>query len=186
MNAKANPNHSTGPRTAAGIENCKYNATRHGLTGKQLVLNGENAADYDALRLALIDENQPASEDEAMLVERISQNYWKMLRAERYEQQLFDYFAAINEDVFGTKRYQNYIRYRNAIERAWNRARTELAILKKAARKDEPQQVAKQPKPQKQSVSYEASTAAPDPQSIPLAASANRPLTHETDGSNLR
>ena len=131
-----NSNNSTGPRTAAGIENCKYNATRHGLTGKQLVLKGENAADYDALRLALIEEHQPASEDEAMLVERISQNYWKMLRAERYEQQLFDYFAAINEDVFGTKRFQNYIRYRNAIERAWNRARTELAASKKASAKE--------------------------------------------------
>ncbi len=132
-----NPNRSTGPRTAAGIENCKYNATRHGLTGQQLVLKGENAAEYDALRLALIDEHQPASEDEAMLVERICQNYWKMLRAERHERQLFDYFASINEDVFASKRYTNYMRYRNAIERSWNRARAELAALKTASRKAE-------------------------------------------------
>ena len=154
-----NASHSTGPRTTAGIENCKYNATRHGLTGQQLVLKNESAADYDAQRLAIIEENQPASEDEAMLVERIAQNYWKMLRAERHEQQLFDYFASINEDVFASKRYQNYIRYRNAIERAWNRARTELASLKKeslAAQKAASKEAAQT---HKQSVSYVAATA---------------------------
>ena len=117
--------------------NHKFNATRQGLTGAQFVTNGESAADYDTLRLSLIHENQPASEDEAMLVERISQNYWKLLRAERMEQQLFDYFAAINEDVFASKRYINYMRYRNAIERSWNRGRTELAALKAATRKAE-------------------------------------------------
>ena len=113
----------------------KFNATRQGLTGQQFVLNGESAADYDTLHRSVIAENQPASEDEAMLVERIAQNYWKLLRAERYEQQIFDYFAAINEDVFASKRYANYMRYRNAVERSWNRARSELASLKKAAQK---------------------------------------------------
>ena len=177
-----NKNHSTGPRTPAGIENCKYNATRHGLTGKQLVLNGENAADYDSLRLALIDENQPCSEDEAMLVERISQNYWKMLRAERYEQQLFDYFAAINEDVFGTKRYQNYIRYRNAIERAWNRARTELAALKAATRKAEAEQakeaVKQAAKPAGQSVLYMTAGASQQPSAPPAVTTVKPELEH--------
>ena len=178
-----NTNHSTGPRTPAGIENCKYNATRHGLTGHQLVLETENAADYDVLRLSLIEEHQPASEDEAMLVERIAQNYWKLLRAERHEQQLFDYFAAINQDVFSSKRFANYIRYRNAIERAWNRARTELAASKTATKKaeaalaKEASTPSKPPKPiaiaaTGQSVSYELPTAPAPAASLSTRASA--------------
>lgn len=130
----ANTNHSTGPRTPAGIENCKYNAIKHGLTGQQLVLKSENPADYDALRASLIEEHQPASESEAMLVERIAQNYWKILRAERYERTLLNY-GEVNDDCpFDTKRFLTFLRYRNAIERAWNKATKDLAALKAETR----------------------------------------------------
>ena len=123
--------HATGPRTAAGIENCKYNATRHGLTGNQVVIKGEDPAEYDALRRSLVEEHQPASEDQAMLVEVIAQTWWKRVRADRYERDLFEHSR--NEDIFTSQCFINFMRYRAAIERAWNRARRELTVLKAAA-----------------------------------------------------
>ena len=129
---KENPSHhATGPRTPAGIENCKYNATRHGLTGNQVVIRGEDPAEYDALHKALVEEHQPASEDQAMLVEVIAENWWKLGRASRYERDIFEH--SFNEDVFSSKRFLNYARYRAGIQRTWNSARRELATLKAAA-----------------------------------------------------
>ena len=50
---------STGPKTPQGIAACKHNATRHGLTGKQIVLPGEDPAAYDQVRSALLEEHAP-------------------------------------------------------------------------------------------------------------------------------
>ena len=127
-----------GPRTVEGIDRCKFNATRHGLTGTQIVIRGEDPARYDALRLSLIDEYRPASEQEAMLVERIAQCWWKLQRAERYEQFLFDDALETDEDVFTSKRFACFQRYRNSVERSWNRARAELAALKAKAPEPDP------------------------------------------------
>src|ERR671937_140841 len=85
---RANSQLSTGPKTSAGIENCKFNATRHGLTGKQVVIKGEDPAAYDAERALLYEAYKPASAIEEMLVERIAQSWWKLQRAERIEAEL--------------------------------------------------------------------------------------------------
>src|SRR3954469_12442274 len=108
------PNRSTGPRTAAGIENCKYNATKHGLTGAQIIINGEDPARYDELRAALLAEYQPASEEESMLVERIAQNWWKLQRAERYERELCNSGRAFS--MFSNDGFTSFQRHRNAVE----------------------------------------------------------------------
>ncbi len=132
---RANAALSTGPVTSAGIENCKYNATKHGLTGKQIVIKGEDPAAYDALRSSLIAELKPAGEHEAMLVEEIAQNWWRLERARRTESQMLDRLdlAASMTD----RAFLNLQRYMSRIERCHTRARTDLAKLQALRKRDE-------------------------------------------------
>ena len=131
---RANAQQSTGPQTPAGIENSKHNATRHGLTGKQLVIKGEDPAQFDALRAALVEQHAPASELEAMLVEEIAQNWWRLQRAKKVESQVVDLYGLLEctVDPDARKAFQTISRYLTGIERAWRRASTELAALQKA------------------------------------------------------
>ena len=135
---RANSQSSTGPTTPAGIDNCKHNATRHGLTGRQIVVRGEDPAAYDALRSQLIAEHTPASELEAMLVEELAQNFWRLERARRCETQMLDKMdlaAAMSDRAFS-----NLQRYTARIERNFARARKDLAALQAFRRKVEAKQ----------------------------------------------
>jgi hypothetical protein len=122
---------STGPKTTQGIENSKLNATKHGLCGKQIVIQGEDATAYDELRASLIDAYKPVNELEAMLVENIAQSYWRLQRAERIEMQLTTELGelAIFTDDAASKKYALFLRHRTAIERSWRRSMKELEKL---------------------------------------------------------
>jgi len=124
---------STETRPNAAYQNSSHNATKHGLTGAQIVIRGEDPAAYNALRQSLIAEYQPANEEESMLVEQIAQNWWRLQRALRYEKDLFENGAGM-----GTRGFDTFLRYKNAAERAWNRARRELAELQKQRIADAP------------------------------------------------
>ena len=134
---RANAQLSTGPSTPEGIANAKHNATRHGLTGKQVVIKGEDPAQYDALRQQLVHDYSPSSEREAMLVEDISQNYWRLQRARRIEAQVIDKFGetAIIFDPEAIRAFRNVTRYVNSIERSWRSSTRLLDALQKARRK---------------------------------------------------
>ena len=136
---RANAQQSTGPKTPSGIENCKHNATRHGLTGKQIVIKGEDPAQFDALRLALVQEHQPETEFEAMLVHQIAVNWWRLERARAIESQVIDMYGLFEctVDPDAVKAFQNITRYCNTIERSWRLACTELARRQKARRQAE-------------------------------------------------
>ena len=47
---RSNAQRSTGPTTEAGKKAASRNATRHGLTDKHIVIQGENPEAYEALR----------------------------------------------------------------------------------------------------------------------------------------
>ena len=50
---------STGPRTATGKAMARANSLKHGLLSRNLIIPGENAADYVALLAPLLAEEQP-------------------------------------------------------------------------------------------------------------------------------
>lgn len=50
---------STGPRTATGKAMARANSLKHGLLSRNLIIPGENAADYEALLAPLLAEEQP-------------------------------------------------------------------------------------------------------------------------------
>lgn len=93
---------STGPRTEAGKEACSRNALRHGLTARQIVLEDEDPAEYEALREALLDELSPLSAMEGMLIDRLAQLFWRLRRIPRFESA----FLAWN-DAFDRRRHNS-------------------------------------------------------------------------------
>ena len=132
---RSNAQSSTGPRTTAGIEACKHNATKHGLTGKQIVIRGEDAEAYDTLRAQLIADHDPANELEAMLVEQIAQNWWRLERARRIESKMFDLYGDV--EAYEHKGFLNLQRQLARVERAWDKAVRDLARLQAIRREAE-------------------------------------------------
>ena len=82
---RQNAQRSSGPKTPEGKKVVGRNATRHGLTSKQIVIPGEDAAAYEQLRHGLHDTHQPVGEAEQILVDQIAANAWRLMRAQRVE-----------------------------------------------------------------------------------------------------
>ena len=78
---RANSQHSTGPRTAAGKQRSCLNALRHGLTGQTIVLPTEDLAAYQRHAQAFLDEYQPQGATETQLVQSLIDLAWRLNRA---------------------------------------------------------------------------------------------------------
>ncbi len=137
---RVNAQSSTGPTTPSGIKNSKFNAIRHGLTSREIVIKGEDPAAYDALRAELVAHHKPANETQAMLVDEIAINWWRLTRARRIESKMIEQFGDV--EAWSQKPFLNLIRHLKAIERSWKFALTELTRLqKKAAASTSTQQI---------------------------------------------
>jgi hypothetical protein len=90
-----NAKHSTGPRTPEGKQRVALNALKHGLTGKQVVLNNEKAEDFDAFRNALWEDIDPQGMLEGLLTDKIVADAWRLRRVPLFEAALH---AAIKEE----------------------------------------------------------------------------------------
>ena len=78
---RLNAQKSTGPRTAEGKERVASNALKHGLTGKHVVLPGEDPAEFDAFRSELIADLAPRGALEEIFAEKIVADAWRFRRA---------------------------------------------------------------------------------------------------------
>ncbi|MFZ1430995.1 MAG: hypothetical protein WAS21_30065 [Geminicoccaceae bacterium] len=88
--ARRNGARSRGPVTAEGKAKASRNALKHGLAAlEHLVIDGEDAAELEAMTARLMGEVGPESEIEARLVRRMAVAFWKGERAERIEVALF-------------------------------------------------------------------------------------------------
>jgi hypothetical protein len=63
---------STGPRTPQGKERSKFNARKHGLFSKAVLLQDESRAEYDALLNGLMENLRPHGKLERLLVENLA------------------------------------------------------------------------------------------------------------------
>ena len=86
---KQNAQHSTGPRTENGKARVASNALKHGLTGKQVVLPGEDPAEFDAFRSDLIADLAPQGALEEFLAEKIVADAWRLRRVPQLEAALY-------------------------------------------------------------------------------------------------
>lgn len=82
---RANAQHSTGPKTIAGKLRSSQNAFQHGLYSEQLILPGEDPAEFDHLRATLRREHHPANTTEEILVDELAQNFWRIRRFRELE-----------------------------------------------------------------------------------------------------
>ena len=82
---RLNAQRSPGPRTPAGKARVSLNALKHGLTGRDVVLPGENADDFDSFRAGLLASLDPQGELEGALAERIAADLWRLRRVPIFE-----------------------------------------------------------------------------------------------------
>ena len=71
---------STGPRTAAGKNNVRRNALKHGLTAEKLVVVGEDAAEFQAMADAHHADIQPRNSIELELCKTFTLAAWRRQR----------------------------------------------------------------------------------------------------------
>jgi hypothetical protein len=139
---------STGPKTAEGKQTASRNAIRHGLTGTQIVMPGEDPAAYEDLRQGLHASHQPVGEAELILVDQIAANAWRLLRAQRVETAFLakliegakDPDAALAEAFLEKpKELARMHRYVAAAQNAYYKAITQLSKLQKERSMAEPE-----------------------------------------------
>ncbi len=115
----------TGPRTAEGKAASSMNATKHGLSSNKIVLPGESRAAYDRLLDTLMEEHDPGTPTEALLVEEMAQAHWRLNRV-RYRQD-----QAFESETLDAKLLALLHRYATGYERSFFKA---LETLKKLQR----------------------------------------------------
>jgi len=87
---RSNAQKSTGPRSAEGKAAVAQNAVKHGFAGRLDVIKGEEQAEFDLHREAMLGELAPAGAVETMLAERIAGLSWRLKRAERMQEEAFN------------------------------------------------------------------------------------------------
>lgn len=91
-----------GQQEDGGYERSRFNATRHGLTSRHVLLPWEDPDEFAALREALIDEHQPKGPTEQHLVDELGALFWRKQRVLQAEcagirdelRESLDYFSA--------------------------------------------------------------------------------------------
>ena len=86
---QANAQASTGPRTGEGKSASSRNNFRHGLASGQIVVPGEDPAEFEAMLAAMREEYQPAAITEEVLVLCMAQHFWLAQRAIRLQNVAF-------------------------------------------------------------------------------------------------
>jgi hypothetical protein len=81
--SRANSRKSTGPRTPEGKGRSKFNATKHGLTARSVLLPGEDPSQLAARQQQLIDDLQPRHSAEITAIELMAGAIWRSDRSER-------------------------------------------------------------------------------------------------------
>lgn len=90
---RMNAQKSSGPVTLQGKEASSRNALTHGLSARQLLLEGEDPNLFDALRGRLAAELAPEGTLECELVERIANLMWRARRIPQFELALLNWMG---------------------------------------------------------------------------------------------
>jgi hypothetical protein len=134
---RLNAQHSTGPRSDEGKAVTRFNAMKHGIDARSIVIPGENAEDFTALAEAYAEQLQPEGPVEAFLVRTIIVSDWFVRRYDRIEAAVI---AAAGKPVLDQFRepsgksnpLPHIFRRRSAAQRDWMRAFAQLCKLQKA------------------------------------------------------
>jgi hypothetical protein len=78
---RLNAQKSTGPRTPIGRANSRQNALKHGIFASNMLVYGENLAEYEDLKEVLFEDLAPVGGLEESLVEKVAICNWRWKRA---------------------------------------------------------------------------------------------------------
>ncbi len=101
------------------------NSFKHGLASGQMIIPGEDSASFEALLHGLLEEHQPGSPTEELLVNEMAQSYWLSQRALRFQNECF------TENGVDEKRLSLFLRYQTTHDRSFHKALSTLVRLKK-------------------------------------------------------
>ena len=80
-----------GVKTPEGKAISKFNALKHGLLSKEVLLEGEDSENFTQLGQRIMENLQPEGEIEVLLTERIIANMWRLKRALEVETAIMEY-----------------------------------------------------------------------------------------------
>jgi len=147
-----------GVKTEEGKAVSKYNALKHGLLSKEVLLKGEDEKSLEELGKNLRGEIKPVGEVEMLLADRIISNVWRLRRMLEIERETMEWHKELElSDTFDLsysskeqttrKATRNMIvnddtetllRYETAIERSIYKAMHELQRLQAARAGEKP------------------------------------------------
>jgi hypothetical protein len=105
---RENAKSSTGPRTERGKRRSRRNAFRHGLAAETIIDVLENAADYEALAMAINDDYRPRTNFELELIARLVSLLWRLRRAIAIESGLIGIqHKSLRRKIMNSVRYRN-------------------------------------------------------------------------------
>jgi hypothetical protein len=128
---QANSQLSTGAKTSEGKETVSFNAFRHGLAGRFVILPHENECEFKELFHGLQHEHRPSTPTEHLLIEGMAQHYWLAQRALNLQQLCFD------ESGVDEKRLALYLRYQTTHDRGFHKCLNDLLKLRAQKRREE-------------------------------------------------
>jgi len=150
--SRTNGAKSKGPKTAEGKARSAQNALKHGLRAqKYVVLPDEDAAAFQALEAALMDELAPQGALQGVLAQRVVAAAWRLKRADQIEAEVFarrindpfgkgDLGLALIRDCNGAKAFGALLRYRGGtLAEFWRALRTLKALQAEAAEPIKPE-----------------------------------------------
>jgi len=116
-----------GIKTEEGKAISRYNALKHGLLSKEVLIKGEDEDALQDLQKKLRQELLPASEIELLLVDRIASNIWRLKRALSFENGEVLCTQLIAESTMGLmSNADRFFRYETMLERGIYKALHEL------------------------------------------------------------
>ncbi len=130
-----------GVKTEEGKAVSKYNAMKHGILSKEVLLEGEDEKTLIEIGHKLRTELEPNSELELVLVDRITANVWRLRRVMQIEREMMTddmdtdisfgssnktLGRALSQDFSNYDTYGKLIRYETSIERGIYKALHEL------------------------------------------------------------
>ncbi|HEX4810438.1 MAG TPA: hypothetical protein VH325_15985 [Bryobacteraceae bacterium] len=126
---QANAQQSTGPVTDSGKAASSQNRRTHGFSGRFALMTGEDPEEFTELITALIDEHQPSTATESMLVEKMAQHFWTARRATNLQALSFA------DEETHPKQLALYMRYETTHDRAFHKCLSDLLKLRAERRK---------------------------------------------------
>ena len=124
---RANATRSSGPLRT---DRTRFNGLKHGLRAEQVVLPGEDPAEFEAERRGWLDDWRPMSHTRAVLVERAAIASWRLRRAVRSEAA---FFARLADDAGRSFDAEVAAKVERAIDRFEDDPRAALMLLESHA-----------------------------------------------------